>query len=201
MDPARAKQLTVMDPQAWTVAEVYARALLGVCPSDEQAEQVAVELDQLLALLADFPQFQSLLTRSPLSEKNKRQLIARTFGGRVSRPVEGFLDVLARRGRLDLLAVAASQFRRLLDVREGKVEVTITTAVEIEPPQRQAIATELTAKLGHEVVLTTEVQESLLGGVVLRVGDRVFDNSIEHDLKKLQRQLLERPPVKLKTQD
>ena len=77
-------------------------------------------------------------------------------------------------------------FRKLLDPREGKIEVTLTTAVPLDPEQQTRIGQELDATLAGKAVVRLRVDESLLGGAVLRIGDRVYNASLKSELMKFK---------------
>lgn len=178
------------DPSAMTVADTYAQAVLALCPTDEQAEQFYQETNDLLSLSDEFPEYTSLLTASLLSVKQKAALVNHTFNGRVSDTMMGLLGTLAHHNRLGLLHPVRQRFRALLDQRQGKVTVTVTTAVPMDDQQRQQISDALAQAVNTKVILETQVDEDLLGGMVVRVGDRVVDASIKADLDRLKRRLI-----------
>ena len=184
-----ARHGSVMSGTAASLAKTYAEALLGAVPDDEAAEEVCKELAGLVSLLDEVAGFDELLTGALLNRHEKCELIERVFRGRVSEPVEGFLTVLARRGRLVLLRAAAGRFRGLLNNRQGRLEVAVTSAVPLDASRREAIAAALGEAMGAETVLTTRVDRRLLGGMTVRVGDRLYDGSVAAALGRLQRRL------------
>lgn len=186
------KVKSVMDPAMQSLANVYAEALLGLL-SDEQAEEVHQELQAIVGLMDQIEGFEELLTASLLAAEQRRGLVSRVFAGRVSQPVEGFLAILARHDRLGLLRLCQRQFRKLLNIREGKIEVALTTAAPLANDQRQQIASAIEQAVAAQPLLETRVDERLLGGVVVRIGDRVYDASIAGQLKKIRQRLTRRP--------
>jgi F-type H+-transporting ATPase subunit delta len=190
--PAGAAHSTVLDPTAMTLAGVYAEALLGLAPSDDEAEEIAAELRGIAALLDEVEGFHDLLTTSMLSKDERQRLVGRLFTGRCDERIEWLLGVMARNDRLALVRAAARSLREHLDAREGKVEVAVATATELDESVRSALATALGEVLGAKALLTTRVKADLLGGAVVRIGDRVFDASIAAELKRLRAALLEK---------
>ena len=188
----KTKYQTVMDPTALNVAEMYAQATLENCPDVAACEDFYNQLQSLVAVLDEHVQFEELMTASLLSHREKLSLVLRAFDGRVDERLAGLIAVLAKHGRLSLLRSIAGQFRKLLDVKEGKIEVSITTAVPMDSDQLKRIKDELSAKLGSEVVLTTAENADLLGGLVLRVADRVYDASVRKDLERIRRKMLKK---------
>jgi len=190
MTAALQRSLTVLDDETARAADRYARALLEALPDDARAEAAADELEAVVALLGRLDGAEDLLACSLIGKQER--LVQRVFGGRVSEPVEAFLHALARRGRLGLLRAATGRFRGSLHRRQGKVEATVVTAVELDAPVRQRVAAALSETLAAPVVLKTEVEESLLGGLLVRVGERVYDASIGGELRRLKDSLSRR---------
>lgn len=186
------KPPSVMEPEAMTLAAVYAQAVLESLPDDQAAEDLAAELDQLLTLMDRIEGFDDLLAASLLNHRQRVELIDRVFRGRVSETLDGLLGVLARHDRLGILRTVAWQYRQMLNKRQGKVEVRLTTAVELDASQTQAVQTALAEALGARPLLTARVDPAILGGSVLRVGDRVYDASVAAELYRMKKLLTER---------
>jgi F-type H+-transporting ATPase subunit delta len=180
---------SVMDPAGMALGEVYAQSLLEIAPDNAQAEQIARELAAVAELLDQVAGLNELLSPGMLSQKTQSEVVAKVFAGRVSREVEAFLSVLVLRGRSNLLKTAVAAFRRLLDRRQGKVEVSVTTAVELSEGQKEALAAALRAAIGAEPLLELKVNRDILGGVVVHVGDSVYDASVATELKRMKRRL------------
>jgi len=181
----------VLDPTAWSAAGIYAQAALGLM-DDAHAEDFLDELRALVDIFDQYGELNQLLGAPLLSSREKVALISRALSGNVSRQLEGLVVTMARHDRLNLLRPAANQMRRLLDLREGKIEVTVTTVDAMDSDQRQALVASLSQALHRDVILKEQLDEDLLGGAVVRVGDKVFDASIRAEIDKLQRDLLSR---------
>jgi F-type H+-transporting ATPase subunit delta len=178
-----------MDPTGLAMAGIYAQALLEIVPDNADAERVAGELAAIASLADEAEGLRGLLAQGILTEATQSQLVVRIFAGRVSPEVEAFLAVLVRKGRGNLLASIAVVFRKLLNRRQGKVEVAVTTAVELTDDQRQNLSSAIASVLGAEPLLEVRVDKDILGGLVVRVGDDVFDASLAAELKRMKRRL------------
>ena len=180
---------TVMDPTSVSIASVYADALLGQLPSNHEAEEVTEELDALVESLDSIDGFEGLLTAALITGADRCEMVQRIFHGRVSEVVEAMLVVMADAGRLGLLRTLRRVFRSKLNARQGKLEVTLISAVKLTDQQRDEVRSALAESLRGEVVLTCRVDPDLLGGVVIHVGDHVYDASIRAELKSVQARL------------
>ncbi len=180
------------DPGVQLVAKVYAVAYLDSATSSG-VEAATVELasfvDDVLLREAEFDQ---LLRGTALGRDEKLRLIDRVLGGRASPLFVNFLSVLAKHGRLDLLPV----IRRVVELegerRQGKRRVGVSSAVELSPEALASIKSTLAASLACEPILETRIDSSLLGGLVVRVGDTVYDGSLRTQVKQLRARLRER---------
>jgi F-type H+-transporting ATPase subunit delta len=169
----------------------YAEALLGA--SQDQAESVVIELEELRSDLLDAqPRFANLLSSPwvPIAEKDR--ILTAVLEGRALPTVVNFLRVLNRHGRLGLLPAVIEQARSTLDRRLNRKPVTVRSAVPLDPAQQDALRGKLAAMLGASPVITLEVDPSLIGGLVVQVGDEVYDASIRNRLEQLRGRLIER---------
>ena len=180
------------DPSAKAVARVYAQAYLDAA----QSSGVEHPLEDLTSFHDDVlqpnPEFARLLTSEVTSRDEKIGLINRVVQPRASEFFTNYLRVLARHERLDLLPLILSEAWTEQESREGKRRVQIISPQPLSDEQLGKIRDRLTSSLPYEPVLLTETDESLIGGMVLRVGDTVFDGSLRARLKDLRHRLRER---------
>jgi F-type H+-transporting ATPase subunit delta len=124
--------------------------------------------------------------RTPrLTHEERLPILDRAFGGRMSPTTLTFLKVVSKHGRLDCLRAIARAARKQLDAARGRVEVLVESAAPLSNPLRERIKARLTQLLGREVILKTSVNENLLGGLMVRVGDTVYDASLSARLKRM----------------
>jgi len=184
-DPA-ARIMSVMDPAEQELAEVYAKALLELPGGDERAEEICGELAWIAGMLRELDGAAEVFASPLLNDTRRAELIEKVFHGRVRERTEALLGVMARNGRIGLLGGVAERLRVLLDERRGKVEVVVTTARPLDAPAEQELIRTLRDALGAEPLLRAEVDENVLGGMVVRVGDRVYDASVAAEIKGLK---------------
>jgi F-type H+-transporting ATPase subunit delta len=180
------------DPSAKAVARVYTQAFLDAAPSvgvENALEEFTSFVDDVLN---PHPEFARLLTSEVIGKDDKLQLIERVVAPRASQLFTNFLRVLARHERLDLLPLILGEAWLLHEARSGKKRVTVRTAVKLSDGQLNDIKARLAAALSLDPVLIPEVDESLIGGLVVQIGDTVHDGSLRTRIRDLSHRLRER---------
>ncbi len=188
---AQAPSKSVMDPTALTLAGMYAEATLGLLPTDAQAEPVADELNAIASMMTEEDKY-DLLGSAFINRDERQRIVRRAFEGKCSDTVMGLLDVLARNGRLNVLGLVARAFRKQLNTRQGKVDVLVTSATELDAEIRGQLEAMLKETMGITPLLQVSVEPKVLGGLTVKVGDKVFDATVATQLSRLRRTLAER---------
>jgi F-type H+-transporting ATPase subunit delta len=184
---AKSRKNDAHDAGRQHLGSVYAKALLGAAEKAGQAETVVAELESLVSDVLDkLPQLDEALQSPRLAHEERLPILERAFGGRMSATTLTFLKVLSKHGRLDCLRAIARAARQQLNTLQKRVEVIVETAHPLSNPLRDRIVGRLTELLGQQVMLTTAINEDLLGGLVVRVGDTVYDASLAARLKRMQ---------------
>ena len=183
--------------EALAIARVYARAILDLAEKRGESEAIGEELAGLGSLLADSPALAHYLSDPFVNPEKRRLLLERTLRGRVSDLLVDGLQVVNRKGRLALLPELAEAYRRMLLELHGEVEVEVATAVPLSSAQREKLRGAAARHTGKKARLIESVDESLMGGMVVRVADRKIDNSIIKDLRRLSRLLAERGSLEI----
>ncbi len=175
------------------LAGIYAQALLEAASAKGDLDQSLVELRALCGMVTGSANpFQALID-NPLATRDViKGVIDRAFGGRSTESVLYFLHVLNDHDRLVLLIPIIRTFERLVDQRKGRVAVHVRTATDLDHGARSALEQTLRDALGKEPVLHCAVDPDLIGGMIVRVGDRVWDGSLSWQIRRLQDQLMER---------
>ncbi|MFM9164250.1 MAG: ATP synthase F1 subunit delta [Solirubrobacterales bacterium] len=167
------------------IAQVYARSLFDVASEQGNVEVVREQLGQLADAL-DENQDLRLFCFSPYfsSEEKKRGLQAAISD--VDPAVERFLMLLVENERLPLIGRIRREYDRLCDQAEDLLAVTGTSAVALDPAVISRLVEQISEQTGSRVELTEEVDPSIVGGVVLRVGNSILDASIRNRLENLR---------------
>jgi len=194
------KHETVMDVTQEQVARVYARAFLGAVLARDDARSLVEEVESLADdVLARVPMLEQVFRSSLISQEQKESLLDRVFGARASTMVLNFLKVLARHGRLELVRPIARVLKKLYSQHLGQVEVEIRVASPLDEQLRQEIQSGLRTRLGAEPLLRVTIDPSLIAGLVMRVGDRVFDGSLANQFELARRSMIARAVERIET--
>jgi F-type H+-transporting ATPase subunit delta len=181
------------DVGAEHIADVYAKGLLAATERAGQTAAVVDEFDAVIGEVLDrFPRLESVFNSILVLPEEKETLIEKTFGGRVSPLLVNFLKVVARHGRLDCLRAIHCQTHAAYDKLRHRIAVLLTTAEPVTAEMAGKIAADLRGKLDGEPIIEQQVDPSLIGGAVLRVGDMIYDGSIANQLQNLRRKVSDR---------
>ena len=175
------------------VGAVYAEAFLGAAAGAGLAESLLAELDSLVADVLDpLPEFERLLASTMVSHQEKVRILDRTLGTQASPLMLNFLKVVSRHGRLDCLRAIHRQAHEIYNRMRGRVRVRVSTATPLSGELAARIADNLRPLLGGEPILEQVVDPDLIGGLVVRVGDTVYDGSIARQLENMRQRINQR---------
>ena len=163
--------------------------------------QLAVEFDELekwlddLTILADSvtsSQFLDFMSQPRVPTAAKLEVIREPLGDSVGRLATNLISLLATRNIAHILPEIADQYQELLDSHQGIERAEVVSAVPLSDAQHRRAVDVLEGLSGREVRLSTRVDPALLGGMIMRIGDRVVDGSTRSKLKAMRRELSER---------
>ncbi len=177
--------------QSDLAAERYARALFMVAERRGEIFEALEDLKRLLALVAGDPRLDGYL-RSPLVPlEHKRALLQSALASRVLRPVASFMDLLLRKKRMGLFPAAVDEFEKQVRAWQGLQEAEAVSAVPLTEDEVRRLHARLESSTGLTIELRTRVDPALLGGLYVRIGDRIMDRSVKGLLQSLQDRLFE----------
>lgn len=181
------------DPSVQSVARVYAVSLLNAAEAAQVVDPVLSDLQALdQEILVPYPQFEELLCGVGTSEEVRLSLIDRTLAPRLHPVVVNFLKVLARHHRLGLLPSVVAAVTQEHERRQGQVRVQVTTAVPLSGDSLEQLRQRLRETLSATPIVETTVDPQVVGGLLIRVGDTVYDGTVRNRLRQLRSRLRER---------
>ncbi len=182
------------------VAKVYARAIVEAADAAGCRREVIDELTTLARdVLPQVPQAASVFASPKVSIDEKQSIIHRLAAGRLRPTTTHSLHVLARHGRLGLLPAVATAAARLADELEGIHEAVFTTAVPLNHEGQRLVAAEVQRRLAISLRPSFVVDPTIIGGLIVRVGDTIYDQSVATSLTRLGDRLRQRNISALQT--
>lgn len=179
--------------QAQKVGQIYAKALLGATEEAGQTDAVLSEFDSLVQdVLERNPPFEEVLASGIIPPEEKVAILDRTLGSQASSLFLNFLKVLAENGRLDCLRVILSSAHAMSNEARGRVRVEVATAVPLDEALRGRLTDRLRGMLAAEPELVSVTDPELIGGIRLRVGDKVYDGSVATQLRDICEKMINR---------
>jgi F-type H+-transporting ATPase subunit delta len=180
-----ARHPTVLDSAQHYLGKVYAKALIGAAENAGVVEQVLDEFQAFQTDLLDaIPGFEPLLASPRVAAEVKENLLDRSLRGKVSETFLNFLKVVVRHGRGDGLRAMLPAAFALYNERCDCVDVVVTTAAEVTEPVQLAIADRLEAMLGRRINLILQTDPLVLGGLLVRIGDTIYDGTLNGRLQQ-----------------
>jgi F-type H+-transporting ATPase subunit delta len=173
-----------------TVAKNYAEALLAAAEQLGQAELFGRLMDALAGAIQSDETIAVVLDSPRVAKPVKGRLLAEALAGVAPVQFVRFLQAVVRRGRQGLLVEIAQAYQGLVDVKENRVHAGVTLATPADEALQRRIVERLGQVLGKEVRAHFRPDSRILGGVVVRVGDRVYDGSLKRRLNVLRRRML-----------
>ncbi len=172
-----------------TIARPYARAVFETANEESKLTEWSAMLGLLEAVVTDV-QMKPVLATPKLDAAALTDFILDVCGSGLSVTGKNFVKVLANAGRLSLLPEINKLYEQLRAEAEGSVEVEVISAYELAAEQQNTIAAAMTKRLGKKVEISSHIDNTLIGGVIIRAGDTVIDASVRGRLKAMASQMV-----------
>lgn len=173
-----------------TIARRYAQALHEQAAQSGVLEQVDADINLISSALADSRELRDFFGSPVISRTKKGSVVKALFGDRLQAVTLTFMALLVEKRREDVFPAVVSSYRELRDRELGVTAVSVRSAYELSDEDQGALMRALKSLTGKEVRLQTRVDASILGGLVIRIGDTVYDGSITNQLATLRERLL-----------
>lgn len=175
-----------------SISRVYAQALLAIARESDEIQSVLEELEDLVAMADRDREFAGFLTSPLVETRERRESLETLFRGRMSDLLLDTLQVMNRKGRMSLVRALADTYRHEVEKLRGQIRVHVRSAVELDDTQREQLSRAVAQLTRKQATLVESIDRSLIGGVVLRVGDQRIDSSVASELEKLGEQMINR---------
>jgi F-type H+-transporting ATPase subunit delta len=175
-----------------SVARRYARAYFNQSLQEKTLDVASTDLKTVAKTLLEVPSLRGFLNHPLGTEARKKAILAETFGKDVSPASLNFLSLLIDKQRMANFVAVQEEFETLVRANKNVAAATVVSAVPLSKEQVIALEKSLEAKTGQDIELTTSVDPSLMGGLLVRIGDTVYDGSVKGKLDRLRETLLAR---------
>jgi F-type H+-transporting ATPase subunit delta len=169
-----------------TIARNYAETLLELAQKAGDLRGWGEMIDKIADAMDTDRRLRVFLESPRVSAQRKNDILQKAFGASLPRNFVRYLQALVTHRRQMLIPIIAHQYHDLVDLVEGRVHASVTVARDADEADRALVTTHLSRTLGKEVVPHFHVNPSILGGVIVRVGDTVLDGSVRRRLAKLR---------------
>ena len=184
---AEPRHKTVFDTGQQYIGSTYAKALVAIGQGSGNTEQLLEELESLNSdVLASLPKLAATLASPRVAAEAKERILDLALEGKMSKELLRFLKVVARRGRFDCLPAIADSARQQFNQSQGRVEVLVRSADVLDDQAVAEVTARLKERLGRDIELQLSVDPELIAGLVVRVGDTVYDGSLSNRLLRMR---------------
>lgn len=174
-----------------TVARNYAETLFELADRHGAVEEYGDAVETLARVIDENNDFRLFLETPRIEDEEKKQVVRKVFGDKLPKHVVNFILVTIDKRRQRILREIATQYHALLDERLGREHVQVSVARPVDDATREMIAEKLSAILGKTAIPHVRVRPEIIGGLVVRTGDMIYDGSIRRRLDGMRRRLLE----------
>ena len=171
------------------VAIRYAQALFDLAKGKNQLDEQLADLVKAQLILRDHPPLAKALQSPTVPSVVKKSILERVFKGRISDTTLHTFYVMVNKSREAYLDAIIDNFRELIRQNRGQVEVVVQSPSALGAPVVKQLEEKMRTYTGKQVELKFEVVPELLGGLVIRIGDRIIDGSVRHQLNQIHERL------------
>lgn len=174
------------------VSKIYGEALFEAAMEGKDADILMEEIRAVCSILKENPDFDKLMMHPGVPKQEKLKVIEQVFRGRVSDELTGLLTVVVEKERYRDLQAVFGYFTARVKEMEGIGTAYVTSAAELSEAQKESVRAKLLSTTAYKTMeMHYQTDPSLIGGMVIRINDRVVDSSIRTKLNDLTRQLLQ----------
>lgn len=175
---------------ATQLAGKYAKAIFALAVEENKLNEFGQQLAAINGVVASHADLAGFFNNYQIKAEAKKEVMRKIFEGELSKNVYNFLMLLIDKRRESLLAAIVSEYKKLANAAQNIVEAKVTVARMLSKEQEAQLMKKLETVLGKTVIMETKIDQSILGGVVVRIGDKLIDGSVVRQMQVLETQLL-----------
>jgi len=173
-----------------TAARRYAKALFALSSEQKVTEQVRADLESMVAMMDTSADWKDFILAPVGSHEMRGRILGDLLKGKVHNLTLRFLLFIDAKRRISLLDSIYAEWLALYDETMGILRARVETAYALDPAQLENLSTRLSKRFGKKVELTTSIDEAMIGGLKVFIGDQVHDYSIESQLIQLKKRMI-----------
>lgn len=179
------------------IAKKYSKALFSLAEEKDKFVKFKNDLSLIKKAFTEHKEFKNVLFHPRIKIEEKKRIFDRIFEEEISQEIYNFIQLLIDKRRIFYIKAIINQFTDLVNDREKILEIEVVSAIELEKDMKNSLKEKLEKEMNYEVVLNNTVDPEILGGLVLKIGDKIIDGSIQHELNTLSEKIEKIPVSKL----
>ncbi|MBR6148153.1 MAG: ATP synthase F1 subunit delta [Lachnospiraceae bacterium] len=173
------------------ISKTYGDALLEIAKEEKKVDLLLEEVTAVMAILKDNPDFSKLMNNPRISVDEKQTVMSNVFEGRISNELMGFFSMIVNKGRYDHIDEIFTYFQDEVKKIKGIGVAYVTTPLELSDAQKKNVEKKLLETAGFkQMEMHYDIDSELVGGMRIRIGDRVVDSSIHTKILKMQQDMM-----------
>ena len=173
------------------ISKTYGDALLEIAKEEKKVDLLLEEVTAIMAILKDNPEFSKLMNNPRISVDEKQTVMSNVFEGRISNELMGFFSMIVNKGRYDHIDEILTYFQDEVKKIKGIGVAYVTTPLELSDAQKKNVEKKLLETAGFkQMEMHYDIDSELVGGMRIRIGDRVVDSSIHTKILKMQQDMM-----------
>ena len=173
------------------ISKTYGDALLEIAKEEKKVDLLLEEVTAVMAILKDNPEFSKLMNNPRISVDEKQTVMSNVFEGRISNELMGFFSMIVNKGRYDHIDEILTYFQDEVKKIKGIGVAYVTTPLELSDAQKKNVEKKLLETAGFkQMEMHYDIDSDLVGGMRIRIGDRVVDSSIHTKILKMQQDMM-----------
>lgn len=175
------------------IAKRYGLALFELAKEEDKLFAFREELARVIQTMDEYPDLKKLYLHPRIRREDKKLLLEKIFSVELSRELLNFLKLLTDRRRESYLEAIYQDYLDLLNKEENILEIEVFSAISLPDDLRNKLVEKLTALTGSRISIKEKVDPEIIGGLILKIGDRIIDGSIRKDLEALKNKIVQIP--------
>lgn len=179
------------------IAKKYSKALFSLAEEKDEFIKFQDDLNLIKEAFTEHKEFRNVLFHPRIKLEEKKRIFGRVFEEEISQEIYNFIQLLIDKRRIFFIKAIIDQFNVLVNEREKILKIEVVSAIELEENMKNRLKEKVEKEINYEVILNNTVDPEIIGGLILKIGDKIIDGSIQHKLNTLSEKIEKIPVSKL----